>query len=143
MRPPMASDHVVEPKKRILYTKKHAPYNSGEERTVAESVARRLCVIGVAIPSPSRGKDDELGGWSLTGDEAAMSRARDKALKESAGDFRPDLEEEEKRREAEEKRVVEAANKKAEKNKDEAAAKSDSEKKKFLKGKKPANEPKD
>lgn len=161
MRPPMSSDHVVESKKRILYTKKHAPYNAGEERVVAESIARRLCVLGVAIPAPIRTDltepnskgvivpiEDKLGGWNLTGDEASQRHGLDRAKKEAAGDYKDQVENEEADRKAEEERVLAEADRKAEAQKDTVASdKKASDKKKaggFLKGGREAkNEPKD
>ena len=128
MRPPEAADYVPEPRLRIRYTNKHAPYNSGEERTVNASAARRLCILQVAEPAPKRHKDDHLGGWSLSGDEYARAQELDRAKKESAGDFVKEHEEQERLRKDEEARVEAAAAE--EQKKDDKP-----EPKKFLKGK--------
>lgn len=118
MRPPMATDHVVEPRLRVRLTKKYAPYNSGEERCLAESVARRLCVLGVAVPSPKRfdltGPDgeqveDKLGGWVLSGEESTKREQFDRARKETAGDYKDEQEQESVMRREEEARVQEQA----------------------------------
>lgn len=124
MRPPMATDHVAEPRLRVIMLKKHAPYNSGEERGLPESMARRYCVLGLAMPAPKR-KDgvrvrnpktgeyetveDKLGGWSLSADEAAAARQLDRARKESAGDYRKEMIEDPEALAKEEERRVEAA----------------------------------
>lgn len=153
MRPPQASDHVVEPRLRILYTKKHAPYNSGEERVVAASIARRLCVLGIAIPAPKKAEinkqdetgqvthvADELGGWSLSPDDAAAREERDRAKKEAAGDYKDQVKDEEAARQNEEQRVVSEADAKAEKQKDDATEADNKDKEKktrqtgFLRG---------
>lgn len=60
---------VQERKLRIVYTQKHAPYNSGEARTTRESLARRLCILGVAIPSAKRDESDGAGGWEMNARE--------------------------------------------------------------------------
>lgn len=107
MRPPMASDHVVEPRLRVVMLKKHAPYNSGEERGLPASMARRYCVLGLAMPAPKRAEgvkimnretgeyetvEDKLGGWSLSADEAAAAAQLDRARKEASGDYREEPE---------------------------------------------------
>lgn len=127
MRPPMATDHVAEPRLRVIMLKKRAPYNSGEERGLPASVAHRFCVLGLAEPAPKREEgirvrnpktgeyetvEDTLGGWSLSPDEAAAANQLDKARKESAGDYRKEkIEDPEARAKAEERRVEEAAGK--------------------------------
>lgn len=107
MRPPMATDHVAEPRLRVIMLKKYAPYNSGEERGLPESIARRFCVLGLAMPAPKRQEgmrvrnsetgefemvEDTLGGWSLSTDEQAAVSQLDKAKKEAAGDYRKEPE---------------------------------------------------
>lgn len=126
MRPPQATDHVVEPRLRVVMLQKHAPYNSGEERGLPASMARRYCVLGLAMPAPKRAEgikvmnretgeyetvEDKLGGWSLSTDEAAAARQLDKAKKEAAGDYKQEQEDLEARAKAEEQRVEEAAGK--------------------------------
>lgn len=127
MRPPMATDHVVEPRLRVVMLKKYAPYNSGEERGLAASVARRFCVLGLAMPAPKRKEgmrvrnpetgefetvEDTLGGWSLSPDEQAAVNQYDKAKKEAAGDYRKEkIEDPEAVAKAEEQRVEAAAGK--------------------------------
>lgn len=140
MRPPMATDHKVEPKLRVLYVNKHAPYNSGEERSLDASVARRLCILGVAVPSPKRPfieqvdletgmvvqVEDTMGGWLLSGNEEAARSEFRRAQKEQSGDYAKGLDDEEQRRADEEQRV-----------KDLAEEKESGEKKSgFLKGRK-------
>ena len=103
MRPPMASDHVAEPRLRVIMLQKQAPYNSGEERGLSASMARRYCVLGMAMPAPKREEgvrvmnretgefetvEDELGGWSLSKDEAAAASQFAKAREDVAGDYR-------------------------------------------------------
>lgn len=114
MRPPMATDHRPAARRRIRYIQKHAPYNSGEERVVDENVARRLCIMGVAIPAAKRPFlrdaqgleiEDTLGGWSVTGAEKAATIKRQVDAKEASGDFAGEVEDEEVAREAEEARV--------------------------------------
>lgn len=147
MRPPMASDHVVEEKKRILYIKKWAPYNSGEERVVSESIARRLCVLGVAIPAPKRddltkvdetGKvvpaEDTLGGWGLSANEEAARDQLDRARKEQAGDYKGEVADQEARRREEELRVQEQEE--AKRKAQEAKAEPKKKPQGFLKGQK-------
>lgn len=125
MRPLMATDHVKEPRLRIRYIQKHAPYNSQEERTVNESIARRLCVLGVCVPAPERrdlvnseGKPikDRFGGWSLSADEIAAREGLDKARMEEAGDFRQEVADDKALRRDEELRVKEEAERKAKNN---------------------------
>lgn len=112
MRPPTATDYVPQPRLRIRYTQKVAPYNAGEDRTVDASVARKLCVIGVAIPSPKMGPDDAFGGWSLSPVEVRTAQQVSAERKTSAGDFAEDLAAEESARKDEEARVVAETEKK-------------------------------
>lgn len=131
MRPPSAADHRPQRKLRILYIRKHAPYNAGEERGVEESVARKLCIMGIAVPAPSRGPDDVYGGWGLTPDQARVKEQLQADQRTQAGDYSQEREDEAKAREAEEKRVEAAA-------KGNGKAKAKGGKPAFLKGKKEA-----
>ncbi len=115
MIPPSAADHVHEPRLRIEYLKKHAPYNTGEARTMAASTAHRLCVLGIAKPAKQSGPNDTMGGWSLSDSEKETSRRLERAQKEAAGDYKSEVEGQRKQSEAEEKRVEAATKLKADK----------------------------
>ncbi|MGH7165495.1 MAG: hypothetical protein ACREIS_08240 [Nitrospiraceae bacterium] len=134
MRPPAASDYVPQRRLRVRLIQKVSPYNAGEDRTVDESVARKLCILGVAVPSPKLGPDDLLGGWSLAPQEVRASQQMAAERTDKAGDFADELAAEDQARAAEAKRVE-----------DEAKAKNGSGKKEpkkvgFLKGLKGAKE---
>lgn len=133
MRPPSAADHRPAKRLRVLYIQKHAPYNAGEERVVEESVARKLCVMGVAVPSSSKGPGDEFGGWGLTPDQAKVREQLDAERQAQAGDFAEEQAIDRKATEAETKRVeAEAAKGKGKGTKADANAKNGG----FAKGKK-------
>ncbi len=130
MRPPEAGDYVPQPRLRILYIQKHAPYNSGEERVVNADVARKLCILGVAVPGKKHGDDDPYGGWSLNPSEQKASEQLMTERKVQAGDFSEQLADEEKAREQE------AARAEAESKPAPAKKKAPSKKTRFARGKK-------
>ena len=129
MRPPEAGDYIPQPRLRIRYIQKHAPYNSGEERVVNADVARKLCILGVAVPGKKRDDNDPYGGWSLNPSEKKASEQLQTEHRVQAGDFAEELDDEEKAREAEEARVEAAATK--------PSKKKTSKKTRFARAKKP------
>ena len=87
--PSTRETHVGEPRLRVVLTQKLSPYNCAEMRGLPESVARRFCILGLAMPAPKRpggirvmnretGEyetvEDKLGGWSLSADEKREQR---------------------------------------------------------------------
>lgn len=131
MRPPTATDHVPQPRLRVRYIQKVAPYNAGEDRTVDASVARKLCILGVAIPSPKMNEKDAFGGWSLSPVEVRSAQQVSADQQRNAGDYAEDLAAEAAARKDEEARVV------AESEKKNGKPVTEAKKGGFLRGRKP------
>ena len=136
MRPPQAKDRSKARRLRILYIQKHLRYNSGEERVVEESVARKLCVLGVAVPAPKRDDltdmkgntiEDIYGGWGLNQREDAQRRNLEAQRQAQAGDFAKE--------EADKKKALEAEIERSEKEAEAKTTKKKASKKSGSKGK--------
>lgn len=136
MRPPQAGDYKPLPRLRILYIQKHAPYNSGEERVVASDIARKLCILGVAVPAQKRDEDDPYGGWGLNPAENHAREQLNLDSKIQAGDYAEEVAQDQKALKEEVERVEGEAKAKKDKKKDKDKAKPKPKPKGFAKGKK-------
>lgn len=133
MKPPQAGDHKPLQRLRILYIQKHAPYNSGEERVVASDIARKLCIMGVAVPAEKREEEDPFGGWSLNSAETHARSQLQLDAKIQAGDYADEVASDQKAlREETERKEAEAKKGKKGKKGDRAKPKGST----FAKGKK-------